>query len=162
SEAGKKLRHAMNTLRDHSCGKMVWAGHNVRDDFCLLGIWDARLEYADDGGRAIARHTEANSLADDRWISLEGVRPETIREDDDPCSRRAVVSRPDEAPEHGMKTHHFEIRAADYASLHFARLAEADQSESNGGEFAEFAEALDASAQVLNLGYGECGVFVAY
>ena len=78
---------------------MVWAGHDVRDDFRLLRIRDARLEYADYGCRAIARHAEANSLADNRWISFEGVRPETIGEDDDAGSRRALISRPDEAPE---------------------------------------------------------------
>jgi len=45
--------------------------------------------------------------------------------------------------------------------LNFARLAEADHGETGGGELAERAEGLDAGTQIVNLGNGKRGVFVA-
>ena len=45
-----------------------------------------------------------------------------------------------------MKSHHIEICAADDAGANFARLAEADHGESDGGEIAEFADRLDAGS----------------
>jgi hypothetical protein len=107
----------MDAASDHGCGKMMRAGDDVGDDFGILGIWDARLEDANDCRRAITDTTEANGFAYDRRILVKSGRPETVGENDDAGSFGTVVLRSDEATEHGMKAHHVEIRAADNAAL---------------------------------------------
>ncbi len=134
----------MDTLGDHCCREMMRTAGNVGDDFGLLGIWDGRFEHADDRRRAILPNAaKVNGLTNNRRISLEGVRPETIGEDNDAGSFGAVILRPDEAPEHRMQAHHLEIGPVDHAAVDFARLAEADDREGNRGEVAELAERLD-------------------
>jgi len=161
SETPEKLGHAMDAARDHGGGKMMRAGDDVGDDFGFLRIWDARLEHANDGRRAVADATQANGLADDRRILVQSVRPETVGENDDAGSIGPVVLRPDEATEHRTKPHHIEIRAADNSTLNRTRLAEADHGEAHGGEVAKLAQSFHTRAQVLYLGHGKGGVFVA-
>ena len=48
-----------------------------------------------------------------------------------------------------MQSHHFEIRSADDAGLDFARLAQTDHGEADGGEVAELADGFDAARAVL-------------
>ena len=54
-----------------------------------------------------------------------------------------------------MEAHHVKIGAVNDAGANFPGLAEADHSETHGGELAEGAERFDASAQVLNFRHGE-------
>ena len=95
SETTKKFRHPMNTLGDHGCREMMWAAGHIGGDFGLLGIWNGRLEHADDRGGAIAPDAaKVNGFANNGRISIEGVRPETIGEDNDAGSLGAVIFRP--------------------------------------------------------------------
>ena len=57
-----------------------------------------------------------------------------------------------------MQAHHFEIIAANDAGLNSARLAETHHGKAEDGEVAELFDALDAGAEILDLGYGEGGV----
>ena len=93
------------------------AGDYVRDDFGILGIWDAGFEDADDGRRPVTYATQANSFADDRRILMQSARPETIRENHHAGSFGPVVFRSDKAAEHGMKAHDVEKGAADNPTL---------------------------------------------
>src|SRR5262249_38268962 len=106
SETREKFRHAMGTLGDHRGRKMMRAADDIRDDFGLLWIWDARLKHADDSGGTLAK---LNGLANHRRISLECFRPETIGKDKDTGGLRAVIFRAYESPEDRMQTHHVEI-----------------------------------------------------
>src|SRR5256886_17062248 len=54
-----------------------------------------------------------------------------------------------------MKANHVKIGAVNDAGANFPGLAEADHSETHGGELAEGAERFDACAQVLNFRHGE-------
>src|SRR5206468_12270409 len=106
----------------------------------LLWIRDARLEHADDCGGTLAK---LNGLANHRRISIEGFRPETIRENKDTGRLRAVIFRADEPPENWMQTHHVEIAPVDHSAIDFARLAEPDEGEGERRKVAKFAEDLD-------------------
>src|SRR5580692_6215484 len=150
----------MDAAGDHGCGKMMRAGDDVGDDFSILGIWDARLEDANDCRRAVTDAPEANGFADDRRILVKSGRPETVRENNDAGSFRTIVLRSDEATEHGMKAHHVEIRAADNTTSNGTRLTEADHGEVHGGEVAKRAQGFHARAQILYLRYGKRRVFV--
>ena len=103
----------------------------------------------------------SNGLADDGRISVEGVRPETIGEDDDAGGLGAVILRPDEAPEHRTKAHHLEIGPVDDSAVDFARLAESDEREGDAGEVAELAEGLDPRLEVPNFRHRPGAVFLA-
>jgi hypothetical protein len=123
---------------------MVRAAGYVGDNFGLLGIWDTRLKHADDRSRAITLNApKVNGFANNGRVLLEGVRPETIGEDNDAGGLGAVIFRADQAPEHGAQAHHLEIRPVDNAAIDFARLAEPDYGEWDGGEVAKLAESLD-------------------
>ena len=50
-----------------------------------------------------------------------------------------------------MQSHHLEVRSSDHPRADFARFAEADHREADGGKVAECADALDALAQILDL-----------
>src|SRR4029077_10958684 len=109
SETRKQFGHSMDTLGNHGCREMMRTAGDVRDDFGLLRIWDARFEHADDRGGTIALDAaKINSFANNGRISVEGLRPETISEDYNASGFRAVILWPDEAPEHGTETHHLE------------------------------------------------------
>ena len=112
-------------------------------------------------GGAIARAAQTNGLADNRRISLEGVRPEAIGEDNHAGGLGALILGPDEAPEHGMKTHHVEVRSTDHAGTNFARLAEADHREADRREVADRRHGLETGREILNLRDGEGGVLGA-
>src|SRR5712692_5527375 len=156
SEAAEEFRHAMDAPVLHGRGQMMGAGDNVGNDFGIRGIGDRRFEDADDGGSSIAEAAaEANGLTDHRRIALASGRPETIGQDDDTSGFRTVVLRADETPEDGMEAYHLKIGAVNDAGSNFPGLAEADHRETDGGELAERAERLDASAQVLNFRHGE-------
>src|SRR5215471_15767044 len=161
SEARKELGHAMYTQRDHSGREMMGAGYHVGDDFGVLRIGNAGLKDADDRGGGIATTAQANGLADHRRIFPEGVRPESIGENNDPGGLGTVILGPDEAPEHGMKAHHVEVRSTDYPGTKLAGLAEPEHGEANGGEVAEVTEALYARPQVLNFRHRPRAVFGA-
>src|SRR5208282_1683992 len=150
SETAKELRHAMDAAGNHGCRKVVRAGHDVGDDFGILGIRDGGFEDADDGGRAIAKAPKANGFADDGRILLKRGRPETISENDGSGSIGTVVLSANEATENRVEAHDFEVVSADDASLNFARLTQADHSETDGREIAERAQGFNAGAQVLD------------
>ena len=134
----------MDALGHHGSREVMGAAGHVGDDFGLLGIRNTTFEHANDRGGAIAPNAaKVNGSANDGRISVKRVRPETIGEHDDAGSLGAVIIGPDEAPEHGMQTHHLEIGAVDHAAIDFARLAEPDHGEGDGGEVTEFAEGLD-------------------
>src|SRR4029077_11621853 len=160
-EATEEFGHAMDAPGDHGGGKMMRAGHHVGDDLRIFGIRDGGFEHADDGGGAFANAAETKGFPEDRGIFLKGGRPETVRENNDAGCVGTVVLRFNETPEDRMKAHHVEIGAVDYSGPNFARLAEADHGETDGGELAEGAEGLDAGAQIVDLGNGKRGVIVA-
>ena len=137
------------------------AGDDVRDDLGILGIGDAGFEDANDGRGPVADAAQANRLADDRRILVKSSRPETIGENDDAVRFGTVVLRSNEAAEHGMKSHHVEICAADHATANGTRLAEADHGEPHDGEVTKCGKAFHAGAQILDLGYRKGGVVVA-
>src|ERR1700674_654515 len=151
----------MDAASDHGRGKMMRAGDDVRNNFGILRIRDARFEDANDGRRAITDATEANGFAENRRILVKSGRPETVGENDDAGSLRTVVLGADEATEHGMKAHDVKIRAADNATLNGTRLTEADHGEVHGGEVAKRAQGFHVRAQILYLGYGKRSVFFA-
>src|SRR5262249_51305787 len=163
SETRKKFRHPMDTFGDHGCREMMGTAGHVSDDFSLLGIWDARLQHADDRGGAIFPNAaKVNGFANNGRISLEGLRPETIGEDNDAGSFGPVILWPDEAPEHRTETHHLEKRSVDHAAIEFARLAQADHREGNGREVTKLAEGLDPLLEVPNFRHRPGAVFVAH
>src|SRR5438105_960454 len=131
SETREKFRHAMGTLGDHRGRKMMRAACDVRDNFGLLWIRDARLEHAYDCGGTLAK---LNGLANHRRISMEGVRPETISQDKDTGGLRAVIFRADESPENRMQTHHVEIAPVDHSATDFSRFPEPDEGEGDCGK----------------------------
>jgi hypothetical protein len=141
SETRKKFRHPMDTLGDHGRREMMGTAGHVSDDFGLLGIGNARLKHADDGGGAILPNAaKVNGLANNRRISVKTVRPKTIRENNDAGSLGAVILWTDEAPKHRTQTHHVEIGPVDHAAIDFARLAEADDREGDGRKVTKLAE----------------------
>src|SRR5438445_6669552 len=148
SQAAKELRHAMDTASDHGGGDVMRAGDDVGDDFGVLGIGDAGFEDADDGGGPIAKYTDIkpNSFSDDRRVFLKSGGPETIGENDDAGRVGAVVLRSDETTEDRVKAHNIEIVAANDASLHFARLTQADHGETDGREITERAQGFNPGA----------------
>ena len=130
----------MGTLGDHRGRKMMRATRDVRDNFGLLWIRDARLKHADDYGGTLAK---LDGLANHRRISIEGVRPETISEDKDTSGLRAVIFPAYEPPENRMQTHHVEIAPVYHSAIDFARLAKPNEGEGDCGEVAKLAEGLD-------------------
>src|SRR5260370_1070052 len=109
---------------------MMRAGDDVGDDLRVLGIGDAWLQNADDGGRArIDERSQAESLAEHRGIAVQGCRPETIRQYSDAGSLRAIIVRIQQAAEYGAQSHHLEVRASDHAGANRARFAESDHRE---------------------------------
>src|ERR1700674_4923779 len=151
----------MDAASDHGRGKMMRAGDDVRNNFGILRIRDARFEDANDGRRAITDATEANGFAENRRILVKSGRPETVGENDDAGSLRTVVLGADEATEHGMKAHDVKIRAADNATANGTRLTQADHGEVHGGEVAKRAQGFHAGLQILNLGHGKRAVVLA-
>src|SRR5215471_4107848 len=152
SQAAKELGHAVHAARNHCRREMMWAGDDVGDDFGVLRIRDAGLEHTDYRCNSIAKAAELNSLTEDRRIFVERVCPETIGENRNACCLGAVVLRTNKAPKHRMKTHHIKVGSADHARADFAGLAQPDHRETDHREVAEFTEALDAVAQILELG----------
>src|SRR5229473_285277 len=123
-EPAEKFRHSMDAPVLHGRGEMMWAGHNVGNDFSIRGILDRGFEDADDSGRSIAEAAaEAKGFADDGRIALESSRPERISQDGYTSSFRTVVFRADEATEDGMEAHHVEIGAVNDAGANFPGLA---------------------------------------
>src|ERR1700692_3490532 len=92
---------------------------------------------------------------------MERIGPETVGEDDRACGVGAVIVRIEKAAEDWMQSHHLEIGAVHDAGADFARFAEADHAEADGGEVAELADRFYARLYILDFGYGEGGVFDA-
>src|SRR5262245_1625563 len=153
----------MDAHGDHGGREMMRAARHIRDDFGLLGIWDARFEHTNDRRVAITFNAaEVNRLANYGRISIERVGPKTIRENDNALSLGTVVFRPYESPKHGTQAHHLEIRPVDHTAIQFARFAEANHGKRNGGKVAKLAEALDPLLQVSNFRHRPRAVFGAY
>src|SRR5882724_5940308 len=57
-----------------------------------------------------------------------------------------------------MEAHDFEISTADNAGADFARLAEADHGEADGGEIPKLGKGVDAGFEVQNFRHGEVDV----
>ncbi len=130
----------MDAAGDHRGGEMVRAGDDVGDDFGFGWIRHGRFENADDGGGARAAGIagiEFDGLAEDGGIAVERGGPEAIGEHDGAGGVGAVIVRVEQAAEHRVQAHHFEIRAVHDAGADFARFAEADHAEADGGEVAE-------------------------
>ena len=83
---------------------------------------------------------------------LQRRRPEAVRQDGDAGGLRPVVLRADQAPLDRAQAHHFEVRAANDAGAHDARLAEADHGELDGGEVAERRDRRHPRLEVAQLG----------
>src|SRR5258708_37274351 len=135
----------------------MWAGHDVGDDFSILGIGDGGFEDADDGGRTVAHEAavEPKGFAKDGRIFPEGGRPETIGENGDAGSFGTVVLRSDEPAEDRVKAHDFEKVPAHHASLNYARLTQADQGEFSGRKIAKAAHGFNTGAQILDFRHRE-------
>src|SRR5262245_59770347 len=159
SQTREKFRHAMGTLGDHRRRKMMRAAGDVRDNFGLLWIRDARLKHTDDCGGTFAK---LNGLANHRRVSVESVGPETISEDKDTGGLRGVIFRADEPPENRMRTHHVEVGSVDHSAINFSRLAEPDESEGDCGEIAKLVEALDPLLEVPNFRHRPGAVFLVH
>ena len=124
SEAAEELGHAMFAAGDHGGGEVVRAGDNVGDDFCGDGIGHRGFEDADDGGGAgPLEAVEAEGLAEDGGIGVQGLGPELIGEDDGALGIGSVVGGTEEAAEDGAQAHDFEVVAVDDAGGDGAWLA---------------------------------------
>ena len=162
SEPREKFRHAMGAFSHHRCPEMMRAAGHIRDDLGFLRVWDARLEHADDRASAITSNAaKLNGLANNRRISPERVRPETISEDNDAGSLGTVIFRSDQAPEHGAQSHYIKIGPVDHATINFARLAQAEDGEGDGREVAKFAQRFNPCLQVPNFRHRPRAVFGA-
>src|ERR1035438_4305575 len=74
---------------------------------------------------------------------VNGGGPELVSEHDRASGARPIVSRVEQAPQHRLETHHFEVAAIDHAGVDFARFAaEPLRREADGGKSAEFADGL--------------------
>src|SRR5271169_4975871 len=153
----------MNAAFHHGRREMVRAGHDIGDDFGVGGIWNGRLEHADDGAAARPHGTaaEAHGFAEDARIAMKGGGPETIGQNDDAVSFRTIVLRADESAEDGMQPHHFKILAVDNARLNLARIAQANHGKADRREIAELTNGAGAGFYVLEFWNGEVSVFVA-
>src|SRR5207302_8214306 len=109
-------------------------------------------QHAHNGGRA---GTEPYGLSDHGRIAIQSGLPESIGEHCGASGVWAVVSHVQQATKHRMQTHHLEIRSADDTSADFARLAEADHGESDGGKVSKGGERFDTRAQVLDFRHRE-------
>ena len=87
------------------------------------------------------RVAEPDGLAEHRRIALERRRPEAIGQHHRAGGARAVVAHVEQPAQHRVQSHHLEVRSADDARAHLARLAQADHGEADGGEIAERAQA---------------------
>ena len=73
-QPGEQFGHPVYPAGDHGGRKMMRAGHDVGDDFGVLGIRDAWLQNADDGGRArINKRIEPDGSADHGGIAVEAL-----------------------------------------------------------------------------------------
>ena len=131
------------------------AGHHVGDDLGLRRIRYRRFQHADDSGRARA---EPDRFAENGRIAVEPGLPETVGQHGRAGGVGAIVPRVEQSAKHWVQPHHLEIRSADDAGTHLARLAKADHGEADGGEVAERAQRFDACAQILNFRHGERNV----
>src|SRR5258707_14166554 len=76
NEAAEEFGHAVDAPILHGRGKMMRAGNNVGNDFCIRRIGDGGLEEADDRGRPIAEAAASpDGLTNDGRITLDGARP---------------------------------------------------------------------------------------
>src|SRR5262245_20920773 len=124
SEPREQFRHAMRTLRYHCRPEMMRTARDIRDDLGLLRVRDTGLEHADDRTGAITFNpAKLNGFANNRRISPERVRPETIGENDNGSGFRTAILRPNQSAEHRTQSHHVEIGPVDYAAIDLARLA---------------------------------------
>ena len=92
---------------------------------------------------------------------MQGGGPEAVRENDRARRTGAVVALVEQAAEHGMQAHDFEVVAAHHAGAHFPRIAQPVQREADGGELAQGTQGPDALAEILHFRDGEDGIFFA-
>ena len=84
---------------------------------------------------------------------MEPRGPEAMGEHRRSRGVRPVVPLIQEPSQHGMQTHHVEVRAADDARANLSRLAEADHGESNLRKVPDAYHGFHAAAEVQNLGH---------
>src|SRR6266849_232440 len=155
SEAAEEFGHAMHAAGNHSGGEMVGAAGDVANDLSFGGIRNGGFENADDQARSITKAAEANGFADDGRILLHHRGPEAIGEDGGTGGFGAVVTHVEEASEHGVQAHDFEVGAADNATSDCAGVTEVVHGETNGREVAKLANGFGTGANVLDLRDGE-------
>ena len=149
----EELRHPMRAPRLHRRAKVVRAGDDVGDDFGIGRVGHRGLE--DAYHRRWAR-SEAYRSPNNRWVSIERGRPESISQDRGRRGVRPIISRVQEAAKHRTKTHHLEERSVDDAGLdHAGHGPKTDQGKVDRGELAKRGDAGDAGPEVLNLGHRE-------
>src|ERR1700752_2976830 len=130
---------------------MVRTGDDVGDEFGLRGVGNRWLEHSDDVGLTGA---EPDGFVQDGRIALQDGGPEAIGQYGSAGGGRTVVAHIEETAENGTQSHEFDVGAAFHAAANLPRLAEADQSESDGGEVAERGDGFDAIAKVMEFGHG--------
>ena len=143
-QPAKYFGHAVLAALYHRCGQVVRAGDNVGDDIRIGGVWNRWFQNSDDGcGANLPHATQPNHLSYYLGIATERGGPELVSEHDRASGARPIVSRVEQAPQHRLETHHFEVGAIDHAGVDFARFAaEPLRREADGGKSAEFADGL--------------------
>ena len=128
----------------HRRRKMMRAGDDVGDDFGFRRIRHRRLQHADDRGRARSPSRTVLPITDGSLFSA--VVQKRYVSTAAPAAFGPSSRMVEQSAEHRTQTHHVEVRAADDAGAHLARLAEADHREADGREVAECAERFHALA----------------
>ena len=88
-------------------------------------------------------------------IALERGRPETMSQDNRTSRAGSIIGCVDQAAENGAQSHHLEVRPADDACAHDARLAQTDHREADRGEIAERRDRLHSRLEVIDFRYRE-------
>ena len=148
----------MDASGNHGGGKVMRAANHIDHHLCFARIRHGWLENTHNGGRTCAEALKTDRPTEDRGVFFKSGIPEAIGEDRGTGSVGAVIAHVQQAPEDRVQAHHFEIIAADHARLNSARLAETNHGKAEDGEITELLDALDAGAQILDLGYRERGV----
>ena len=93
-------------------------------------------------------------LAENAWVAVERLFPETIRQHDRARCIGAVVGCGKQAAEDWAQAHDFKVVAIDDASRNLARGAEADEGEVERGKAAKFGDGFEIFAEVVDFGDG--------
>ena len=154
-QPAEELRHPMHAPVLHRRRHVMRARDDVRDQLRFRGIGHRRLEDADDRRGAIA---ELDLLAEQRFIAVQRLGPEAMRQHRHARRLRAIVGGIDQPAADRLEAHHREERSADDAGADHARFAEADQREVDRREVAELRDRLQAGLQIVDLRHREVRV----